>query len=213
MTLCWAAALLIRTHTVKKSSWFSRSQLRCHLLNSPWTGIIKLFPARGSLVNDIPAGDRKMANLFYSADDLAAMPGNRKSGLSRLFNAGWNIHEYTVYAKCQKSLYFMLYVRHIFSHHHHEPKKGIVATFDLYCVQFVLLWLEYIHSLEKKCNEFWTSGFFHESVSLKPQHRFTCEYLREFSTKFEMILMLFSGAWGRWVMKKPDAKNLVTLSL
>ncbi len=41
----------------------------------------------------------------------------------------------------------------------------------------------------------------------------TCEYLREFSKKFEMILMLFSGAWGKWFMKKPEAKNLVTLSL
>jgi hypothetical protein len=29
-------------------------------------GIIKLFPARESLASDILAGDRKMANLFYS---------------------------------------------------------------------------------------------------------------------------------------------------
>jgi hypothetical protein len=35
-------------------------------LPSPWSGIIKLFPARESLVSDIPAGDRKIANLFYS---------------------------------------------------------------------------------------------------------------------------------------------------
>jgi hypothetical protein len=28
------------------------------------TGIIKLFPPRESLVSDIPAGDRKTANLF-----------------------------------------------------------------------------------------------------------------------------------------------------
>jgi hypothetical protein len=32
--------------------------------NSPWRGIIKLFPARESLVSDIPAGDGKTANLF-----------------------------------------------------------------------------------------------------------------------------------------------------
>jgi hypothetical protein len=34
--------------------------------NSHWPGIIKLFPARESLVSDIPAGDRKNDNLFYS---------------------------------------------------------------------------------------------------------------------------------------------------
>jgi hypothetical protein len=42
----------------------------------------------------------------------------------------------------------------------------------------------------------------------------TCEYLSEFSKKFEMTLMLFSGAWGKVIHeKKPEAKNLVTLSL
>ncbi len=35
----------------------------------------------------------------------------------------------------------------------------------------------------------------------------TCEYLREFSKKFEMALMLFSGAWGRWFMKKTWSKK------
>jgi hypothetical protein len=29
-------------------------------------GIIKLFPARDSLVSDIPAGDRKIINLFFT---------------------------------------------------------------------------------------------------------------------------------------------------
>jgi hypothetical protein len=33
-------------------------------LNSPWPGIIKFFPARESLVSDIPAGDGKIADLF-----------------------------------------------------------------------------------------------------------------------------------------------------
>jgi hypothetical protein len=50
----------------KKGSRFSRPQPGCHLLNSPWAGIIKLFPARESLVSDTPAGDGKIANLFYS---------------------------------------------------------------------------------------------------------------------------------------------------
>ncbi len=27
----------------------------------------------------------------------------------------------------------------------------------------------------------------------------TCEYLRDFPTKFKMTLMLFSGDWGKWV--------------
>ncbi len=41
----------------------------------------------------------------------------------------------------------------------------------------------------------------------------TCEYLREFSKNFEMNLMLLSGAWGKVIHeKKPEAKNLVTLS-
>ncbi len=45
---------------------FSRPQPGCHLPNSPWSGIIKLFPARESLVSDIPAGDGKNCNIFYS---------------------------------------------------------------------------------------------------------------------------------------------------
>ncbi len=40
------------------------------------------------------------------------------------------------------------------------------------------------------------------------------EYLREFSEKFKMTIMLFSGAWRKMFHeKKPEAKNLVTLSL
>jgi hypothetical protein len=30
----------------------------------------------------------------------------------------------------------------------------------------------------------------------------TCEYLCEFSKKFEMTLMLFSGAWGKVIHEK-----------
>jgi|688.fasta_scaffold2500220_1 hypothetical protein len=51
-------------YTVKKVNVPSRPG--CHLLNSPWVGIIKFFPARESLVSDTPAGDGKIANLFYS---------------------------------------------------------------------------------------------------------------------------------------------------
>ncbi len=49
---------------LKKGYWFSRPQQGCHQLNSPWAGIIKLFPARESLVSDIPAGDRKNVTFF-----------------------------------------------------------------------------------------------------------------------------------------------------
>ncbi len=55
--------------TLKKDYRFSRPQSGCHLLikkNSIWPGIIKLFPARESLVSDILAGDGNTANLFYS---------------------------------------------------------------------------------------------------------------------------------------------------
>ncbi len=43
----------------------------------------------------------------------------------------------------------------------------------------------------------------------------SCEYLREFSKKFETALMVqyTQGLGGNWIMKKPEAKNLVTLSL
>jgi hypothetical protein len=40
------------------------SQPGCNLPNSPWPGIIKLFPPMESLVNDIPAGNGNVANLF-----------------------------------------------------------------------------------------------------------------------------------------------------
>jgi hypothetical protein len=35
-----------------------------HYPNSPWPGIIEVFPARESLVRDILAGDGKNDNLF-----------------------------------------------------------------------------------------------------------------------------------------------------
>ncbi len=35
------------------------------LTNSPWTVIVKFFPARESLVSDIPTGDGKTANLYF----------------------------------------------------------------------------------------------------------------------------------------------------
>ncbi len=44
----------------------------------------------------------------------------------------------------------------------------------------------------------------------------TCEYLREFSKKFEMTLMLFSGAWGKVIhdknLKSKKSRDTVPLS-
>ncbi len=61
--------------------------------------------------------------------------------------------------------------------------------------------------LKEQCHEIFDFWFFYESFSPKP---LTCEYLREFSEKFETVQMGYSGA-DSW--KKPEAKNLVTLSL
>jgi hypothetical protein len=54
--------------TVKNGKRFSRPQPGCHLSNSPWPVIIKFFPARESLVGDIPARDGKIVNLFLQCD-------------------------------------------------------------------------------------------------------------------------------------------------
>ncbi len=51
-------------YTVKKGYRFSRPQAWCHWTNSPWPGIIKFFPARESLVSDIPPADGKIDKLF-----------------------------------------------------------------------------------------------------------------------------------------------------
>jgi hypothetical protein len=53
-------------YTVKKGYRFFRLQPGCHLPNSLWPKKIKLFPPKESLVSDIPAGDRKLINFFYS---------------------------------------------------------------------------------------------------------------------------------------------------
>jgi hypothetical protein len=50
-------------------------------------------------------------------------------------------------------------------------------------------------------------------VLLIPVVHLVLQYLRKFSKKFEMTLMLFSGGWGKRIHKKPEIKNLVTLYL
>jgi hypothetical protein len=41
----------------------------------------------------------------------------------------------------------------------------------------------------------------------------TGEYLHEFSEKFEMTLMLFSGAWEKMIHKKAGSKKSVHLKV
>jgi hypothetical protein len=43
-------------------------------------------------------------------------------------------------------------------------------------------------------------------VSLIPV--MTCKYLREFLKKFEMILMLFPGAWGKMIQEKNPKQKI-----
>ncbi len=53
----------------KKGLPFSRPQPGCHLPYSPWTGIIKSFPSRESMVSDIPAGVGKIVNPFLKCNE------------------------------------------------------------------------------------------------------------------------------------------------
>jgi hypothetical protein len=57
--------------------------------------------------------------------------------------------------------------------------------------------------------------FFHlPPVSLTPVVHLECEYLHEFSKKFETALMVYLGAWGKLIHeKKPEVEKLVTVSL
>jgi hypothetical protein len=48
----------------KEGNRFFRPYPGCHKPISPWPGIIKLFPARKSLVSDIPAWEGKIGSLF-----------------------------------------------------------------------------------------------------------------------------------------------------
>jgi hypothetical protein len=68
--LDYCSTFLLSWCTVKKSLPFSHPQPGCNLPNSPWNVIIKLFPSRERLVSDIPAGDGKIVNLFFTVCDL-----------------------------------------------------------------------------------------------------------------------------------------------
>jgi hypothetical protein len=54
----------------------------------PWPIIIKLFPAGESLVSDMPAGDGKIANFFYSVETPWADELKRCKPVATLFMCG-----------------------------------------------------------------------------------------------------------------------------
>jgi hypothetical protein len=41
----------------------------------------------------------------------------------------------------------------------------------------------------------------------------SCEYLREFSKKFETALLVYSGAWGKLIHEKKSRKSRGTVPL
>jgi hypothetical protein len=53
-------------HCKQKVRDFSVPSRDVNNQTSSWPGIIKLFPDRESLDSDIPAGDRKITNLFFT---------------------------------------------------------------------------------------------------------------------------------------------------
>jgi hypothetical protein len=57
-------------YTVRKGYRFSRPQPGCQKSCSPWQGIIKLFPARESLVIDMPAGDGENRESFLQCSHI-----------------------------------------------------------------------------------------------------------------------------------------------
>ncbi len=74
---------------VKKSYRFSGPQPGFHQPNSPWPGIIRLFPAC-SLVSDIPASDRKNDNLFLQCAGLLVPPWIKGSPQCPLYPREWS---------------------------------------------------------------------------------------------------------------------------
>ncbi len=63
-----SSASMLYRHTVKKRLSIFASPAAMSLINLSLAGntVIKLFPLRESLVSVIPAGDKKIINLFYS---------------------------------------------------------------------------------------------------------------------------------------------------
>jgi hypothetical protein len=91
-------------YTVKKVSDFP--QPGCHLPNSPWPGIIKIFSARESFVGDIPAGGWKIVN---------SVPASLQYWLLRLHEENPNIpvllrYDLQRYISCTAYFVFALFI-------------------------------------------------------------------------------------------------------
>ncbi len=121
--------------------WISASFLaplffRYHLplTNSPWPGIINLFPARGSLVSDIPSGEGKTANLF-----LQCIANSCLHALPPLLNQmceAWSSSS-SVLGSSSSSPTLIMAIVASFSPH---LSQSVIAIYDLYsqCVMLLL---------------------------------------------------------------------------
>ncbi len=72
----------------------------------------------------------------------------------------------------------------------------------------------YVNSTIQRCSNkiikiFMIEDFFHlPPVSLTPVATLSCEYLRDFWKKFEMVLMGYSGAGGKLIHKKNQKQKI-----
>jgi hypothetical protein len=61
---------IIKIHTVKKDLPYSRPSRDVTITKLSLAGNNLIIPGQGELVSDIPAGDGKIVNLFYSVHSL-----------------------------------------------------------------------------------------------------------------------------------------------
>ncbi len=89
-----------------KKGWrFSRPQPGCHLPNSPWPEKIYLFPARESLVCDIPAGDGKIGKLLLQSNiAFQTTHSSFKNQARQIMHICWLKFEYTFNVSFSRSV-------------------------------------------------------------------------------------------------------------
>ncbi len=69
----------------------------------------------------------------------------------------------------------------------------------------------YVNSTTQTCPKQMIKIFLFENFFHLPRHQWctlSCEYLCEFSKKFEMALMVFSGAWGKLIHEKNQKSKI-----
>ncbi len=78
----------------------------------------------------------------------------------------------------------------------------------------ILKWYIYVYSTTQRCpNKIIKNFLFEDFCHLPPvSTTLSCEYLPEFSKKFETALFVYLGAWGKLIHEK-KVENLVALSL